>query len=163
MGRTMPQQKPGRSDQDVGTPPEFLEPVQRRFGPIGLDLAASNDNHVVSLWLGPGSPLRGGDDALADGLSWAGRTLRWLNPPFGNIAPWAAKCAAQRHHAFIAMLTPASVSSNWYAEHVYGKALVLAIRPRLTFVGSPDPFPKDLILSLWGPLVCPGFDLWRWK
>jgi len=163
MARTMPRQKPGESEQDVQTPGEFLAPVQVRFGPIGLDLAANGDNHVCPLWLGPGSPLAGGEDALAPALSWAGTPLRWLNPPFGDIEPWARKCAEERHHAFIALLTPASVGSNWFTAHVHGKALVLALSPRLTFVSHSQSYPKDLILSVFGPLVCPGFDLWRWR
>jgi phage N-6-adenine-methyltransferase len=146
----MPRQKPGRSDQVVATPRNFLDAVENRFGPIGLDLAANESNAVCKLWLGPGSPLQGGEDALAPAVSWSGRTLRWLNPPYSDLDPWAAKCAAERHHAFIAMLTPASVGANWFAEHVHGKALVLAIRPRLTFVGSSDPYPKDLCLSVCG-------------
>lgn len=163
MARTMPRQRPGESEQIVCTPRDFLDAVEGRFGPIGLDLAANGDNHVCPLWLGPGSPLQGGEDSLAETVSWAGRSLRWLNCEFGNIAPWAAKCAAERHHAFVALLTPASVGSVWFAEHVHGKALVLAIRPRLTFVSHQQVYPKDLLLSLYGPLVCPGFDLWKWR
>lgn len=170
MPKVMPRQKPGESVQEVGTPRDFLDAVERRFGPVGLDLAANASNAVCRLWAGPGSPLEGGEDALAPSFGWGSSTpargqgpLRWINPPFANIDPWAAKCAAERHHAFIAMLTPASVGSNWFAEHVHQKALVLAIRPRLIFVGSTDPYPKDLILSVWGPLVCAGFDVWKWK
>lgn len=163
MAKVMPRQKPGESQQIVGTPRDFLDAVEERFGPIGIDLAATAENRVCALHLGPGSTLQGGKDALAPSVSWAGRSLRWLNPEFKHIDPWAAKCAAERHHAFIALLTPASMGANWFAEHVHGKALVLAIRPRLTFVGSSDHYPKDLILSLYGPLVAPGFDLWKWR
>jgi len=163
MARAMPRQRPGASEQVVGTPRAFLDAVEARFGPIGLDLAANCENHVCDLWVGPGSPLLGGTDALAPSFSWRGRSLRWLNPPFGDIEPWAAKCAAERHHATIAMLIPAAVSTNYFAEHIHGKALVLAIRPRIRFVGHPTGFPKDLVLTVWGPWVAPGFDLWKWR
>ncbi len=163
MGRTMPRQKPGESEQDVATPRDFLDAVEKRFGRIGLDLAADSNNHVCPLWLGPGSPLMGGEDALAPNVSWAGRDLRWLNPRFANLKLWAQKSAEQRHHAFIAMLSPAIVSTNIFDEFIHRKALVLGIRPRLIFVGQTDPYPKDLILSVYGPLVCPGFDTWKWK
>lgn len=163
MARTMPQQKPGESEQVVGSPRDFLDAVERRFGPIGLDLAANSDNHVCPLWFGPGSPLLGGEDSLAPSVSWAGSPLRWLNPEFGDIEPWAAKCAAERRHAFIALLTPASIGSDWFRDHLHHKALVLGLSPRMTFVGHDDPYPKDLILSVFGPLVCPGFDVWRWN
>jgi hypothetical protein len=58
------------------------------------------------------------------------------------------------------MLTPASVSTEWFNDSVHGQALVLAIRPRIKFVGHADPYPKDLILSCYGEP--PGFDTWRW-
>ena len=45
---SVPIQKPGRSRQDYGTPPEFLAAVVARFGPLAFDLAASRDNAVVA-------------------------------------------------------------------------------------------------------------------
>jgi phage N-6-adenine-methyltransferase len=159
----MPRQKPGLSVQSVGTPREFLDAVERRFGPITLDLAATSENKVCELHFGPGTTLRGGEDALDPKVSWAGRSLRFCNPPFGDIEPWAQKCAAERRDAFIALLTPASVGSEWFAAHVHQKALVLALRPRIRFVNHEAGFPRDLLLNVYGPLVAPGFDLWRWR
>lgn len=159
--RNMPRQKPRESEQIVCTPPEFLHAVQRRFGPIGLDLAATRENRVCPMHFGPGSELA--LDTLDPKVSWSGRTLRWLNPPFGNIPPFARKCAEQRHHAPIALLTPAGVSTLWFADFIHGKALVLALRPKLIFVGQEQSFPKDLILSVYGPYIAPGFDTWKWK
>lgn len=161
----MPRQKPNRSEQDVGTPRAFLNAVEERFGAIDWDLAAKPTNAVAGRFLGPGSPH--GEDALA--VDWAmlpgavGGRL-WLNPPFGRIAPFAQKCAgmAPAIAGTILMLAPASVSTEWFADHVHRKALVLAIRPRLTFVGHDDAFPKDLALYVFGRWVVPGFDLWRW-
>ncbi len=42
---TEPKQKPGRSKQDYGTPPEFLDAVKARFRieAFDCDLAASHD------------------------------------------------------------------------------------------------------------------------
>lgn len=62
----------------------------------------------------------------------------------------------------IALLTPASVSTDWFDEFVYGNALVLPIRPRLKFVGMDEYYPKDLMLSIFG-LKPAGFEPWRWK
>jgi len=86
----------------------------------------------------------------------------WLNPPFANIDPWAAKCARTtlQPGSRILFLTPAAVSTNWFADHVYGRARVFAIRPRLVFVGHIIGFPKDMILSVYGEP--PAFCLWRW-
>ena len=164
MPKVMPRQKPGESVQEVGTPRDFLDAVEKRFGLIGLDLAANADNHIVPLWLGPGSPLHGGEDALAPSVSWSGRSLRFLNPPFGDIEPCAAKCATERHHAFVGMLVPASIGADWFREHVHGKAFWLALSPRIKFVGHLAPFPRDLIFCLYGPLVvASGYDCWRWR
>src|SRR5690606_17204709 len=83
----MPAQKPGRSAQDYATPRVFLDAVERRFGRIRWDLAAHELNAVCDLWIGEHQ------DSLT--VPWAEqcRGLCWLNPPFGDIEPWAAKCA----------------------------------------------------------------------
>ena len=165
-----PKQKPGRSKQDVQTPRDLLDAVERRFGRIVVDLAATRDNAVVEngCYYGKGSLFGGTEDSLQ--VPWARyapglpHELQWLNPPYANIWPWAAKCAEEGEMgARIAMLVPASIGSNWFAEHVHDKALVLAISPRVTFVGHTSPYPKDLILAVYGPWVAPGFDTWRWR
>lgn len=168
---TMPAQRPHRSKQDYQTPPEFVDAVERRFGAIAFDLAANLDNAVrADAFYGPGSPIA--EDALAEDWTRHTGTL-WLNPEFGKIAPWAAKCALSlatiRRNADrvwradwrVAMLTPASIGTDWFAKHVHRKALVLGISPRLQFVGADDEYPKDLMLSVFGPT--PGFDCWRWS
>ena len=91
------------------------------------------------------------------------RNPSWLNPPFGHIAPWARQCESYGVEGYkILLLTPASIGSNWFASYVFQKAMVLALNPRLTFKGCTDPYPKDLMLSLFG-FGYSGFDLWRWK
>lgn len=166
----MPKQKPGRSRQDYETPRELFSAVERRFGPFVFDLAASSRNSKCNEYY----------NSRVDSLKQDWSQLRgnlWLNPPFANIDPWAAKCKLSRinlavleHKAgqyqspaatCIFLLTPASVGSNWFMEHVWGHALVLALNPRLTFVGETAPYPKDCILSVYG--MTPGFEIWRWK
>lgn len=159
--RKMPEQKPWKSKQDVGTQPEFLRAVERRFGPIRWDLAAHRDNHVVPQYLGPGSTH--GEDSLKVSWHLLGGLL-FLNPEFSDIDPWAEKCAAEgARGARVKMLVPASIGTDWFREHVHHKALWLALSPRLTFVGHKDPYPRDLILCCYGPWVAPGFDCWRWR
>lgn len=163
----MPQQKPGRSKQDYGTPPDFIQAVERRFGALAVDLAARQDNKKAPRCVTPE------DDSLS--VNWGiifGRLNCWLNPPFADIEPWAAKCA---HHApmfaerggRILFLVPASVGANWYADHVHNKALVLGLQGRLCFDGK-DPYPKDCILAVFGRGEPGfenrvGFDVWRWR
>lgn len=168
---TQPKQKRGRSKQDYETPPDFIAAVEERFGPLSVDLAARKDNAKVKLYVSPE------ENSLS--VLWTQRFPRcnlWLNPPFSDIGPWAEKCAretkearARREWTTILFLTPASIGSDWFADHVHQKALVLGLRPRLKFVGmKPNPktgkvdgYPKDLMLSVFG--LPPGFDTWRWK
>ncbi len=165
--RKMPAQKPGESKQDYGTPRDFLDAVEKRFGPMAVDLAARKDNAKAPLCITPEQ----------DSLKQDWGTLRgnlWLNPPYENIAVWAKKCA-ETETGFrckeppekctldrrIFFLVPASIGSNWFAQHVDGKARVLALNGRITFEGCTQPYPKDAILACYGET--PGFEVWRWK
>jgi phage N-6-adenine-methyltransferase len=165
--RTGPSINKGRSKQDYGTPPEFIDAVVKRFGPLYADLAATNENKKALIYLGPDHPSPDLRDSLALDIDWAelfpNKNL-WLNPPFANIDPWAEKLAKQcRYRLGLSFfLTPASIGSNWFANHVAGKAFVLGLSPRLTFDGTDDPYPKDLSLSVFG-FGLHGFDTWRWK
>jgi phage N-6-adenine-methyltransferase len=153
----------GSSTQDYGTTPDFLAAVAYRFGRIDWDLAANDRNAVCPRYLGPGSHVS--DDALAvDWLEVVGpRSVAWLNPPFANIAPWAERCARIRDRgSWTLLLVPASVGTNWWAEHVHGKGFAFWLSPRLKFVGCADPYPKDLALVAFGFGVT-GSSPWRWK
>lgn len=159
---TMPAQNPGHSRQDYETPPDFLEAVEHRFGPITIDLACRTDNAKAP------SGYYFDQDINSLEQPWAcdiGSGVGFLNPPFGDIAPWAERCAiegAKLKTGRIVMLTPASIGSNWFAEHVHGKAYVIGLSPRLVFIGAKDAYPKDLCVSVYGGGVR-GFDVWRWR
>lgn len=154
----MPNQKPGKSKQDYGTPREFLDAVERRFGLIGWDLAATVENRVVPDFFSPEQ------DSLSQNWSLPSSVrVAWLNPEFADIDPWAAKCATVRLlRRWTLMLVPASVGAAWYENHVHDKAIVLGLRTRLTFVGETQPYPKDCILAAYG-YGARGFDVWDWK
>jgi hypothetical protein len=161
MSRHVPRQKPGESEQVVRTPPEFLAAVVRRFGPIRFDLAANSENSVAGAnYFGPGSTF--GEDALAE--SWVKPGVLWLNHEFGDSAIWTAKAKDEgAKGARVHNLMPAAVGSRWFGENVHRHALVLALDPRLVFVGHKSAYPKDLCLAVYGPWVAAGFDVWRWK
>jgi phage N-6-adenine-methyltransferase len=154
----------GGSRQDYETPADFMAALVARFGQPDFDLAASHLNAKASHWYDSDT------DSLAQ--SWENKGLCWLNPPFSNIGRWAEKCAHESHEfcrdgrlhagAKILFLVPASVGSNWFAEHVAGKALVLFLQGRLTFVGAKDPYPKDCILACYG-FGKPGYEVWKWR
>lgn len=155
------------SKQDYQTPPEFIDAVAKRFGRPTFDLAATAGQQILGVdhfftpeqdslrqsWVNLRTPTE--DDAVA--------RVAWLNPPFAKIAPWADKLTSECRwlRRWTLMLVPASVGSEWYAKHVHGKALVLGLSPRLTFVGERTPYPKDLMLVCVG-FGTVGFDTWRW-
>lgn len=159
MKSAPPRQKPGQSKQDYETPPDFISAVERRFGRITFDLAASPHNAKAKYFFA----LENGVDALRQ--DWSDPKLgcvRWLNPPFANIGPWAEKCAACRWlPAWTLLLTPASIGSLWYARHVLRRAHVDGIS-RMVFVGETQSYPKDLSLSAFGFGVS-GHGFWQWR
>lgn len=153
----MPAQKPHRSKQDYGTPWELIKAVEARWGSLGVDLAASEGNAKAPLF------FTEEDDSLKQAWNQLLAFRLWLNPPFENIGLWADKCKTEaKLGAKIIMLTPASIGSEWFARHCFGVARIIGLRPRITFEGCKDPYPKDCMLSLWG-IDAPGFEIWRWK
>lgn len=150
----------GRSNQVVGTPWDFIRAVENRWGRLVADLACTNANSKAPA----GYCLDKGVDSLTADWSRdfpAGNL--WLNPPFASIDPWAEKCATHgaRRDGLIFLLTPASIGTDWFRARVWGNARVFGLSPRITFEGEKDPYPKDLMLSVFGKATA-GFDLWRW-
>lgn len=153
-----PTVKRGQSKQDYETPPDFMAAIDKRFGIPLWDLAATAENAKCKNFISPEE-----DSLSREWRSLCG--LKWLNPPFDRIGPWAKKCAQLttdwRHCGHrILFLTPASVGSNWFRDYVHKKALVLALNGRIQFVGTEDPYPKDCMLSCFG--FQPDFDVWTW-
>lgn len=152
------------SNPNRGTPREFLEAVEARFGPLEWDLAADAKNCVV---------LNGDDEPSGQFFSKKENSLAqdwrvlggllWLNPPFDNVAPWAKKCAEEANaRTRIIFLTQASIGANWYWKWVRPYAVSYILHPRLVFVGETNHFPKDLMISLYGFGVT-ALGRWRWK
>jgi len=153
-----PKQKRGQSRQDYATPMELIDAVEHRFGTIGFDLAASKGNSVADEYY----DLRA--DSLAPRTSWElpGVSVAWLNPPFGKLGPWAKKCAEHRDLQRWTLLLAPLGSQDWACEHVWGKAFVLKLRGRVTFVGEKDGFVKDLMIAAYGFGVA-GEEFWDWR
>src|ERR1700749_1802714 len=149
---SMPKQKPTESRQDYETPGDFLDAVKKTWVvDFDVDLACSYptqtdmslpDNRKAPLGLAYPTV----DSLTVDWASNYGDCVCWLNPPFKHADDFAAKCAHEiqgfTDSGMIFLLTPASVSSNWYHDHCWRKALTYALRPRIVFVGETDPFPK---------------------
>lgn len=157
---SMPVQKPGRSKQDYGTPIELIHAVESRWDALRVDLAATEENAKCSEYITPE------DDSFRCAWEhWIEDGLAWLNPPFADIAPWAERCEKYGEDFNIIMLVPASIGAEWFAKHVEGNAKIVGLRPRLTFEGCKDPYPKDCMLCCYGPMFedMPEFSTWRWK
>lgn len=155
-----PAQKPGKSVQEVGTPDEFIKAVEKRFGKIDIDLAGDPNLHVVDKWYGPGTTI---PDSLA--VAWSDFRFGFLNPPFGKIGPWVEHTLQQvcNNPIQVGVLLPAATETNWFLNYVYGRALTLVLRPRLTFKNHTNVFPKGLMFCLYGPYIVPGIKIWDWK
>lgn len=156
-----PKQKPGKSEQTVCTPQEFIEAVRRKFGHLRWDLACNDTNSVADI--GVTEEM----DSFTIPWNRCGG-IKWLNPPFGKIEPWVKKASEEctsRHDQPLLILVPASVGSNWYAKYVYPFATTWALSPRIKFTGHATAFPKDLMLLQYGGLDSqPGtLKLWRWQ
>lgn len=149
--KTGPTISRGTSEQVVGTPQAFVEACQEKFGPITIDLAASAENAKRSRF------ITKEQDSLK--VEWFFEGIGWLNPEFKNIGQWARKCwESQVFGQKILMLVPASVGSNWYRDFVYRKAQTVFLNGRIQFVGSDDPYPKDLMLCAYG--FENDFEIW---
>lgn len=166
------------SSGDIWTPQVFIDAVEKRFGPIAWDLAASRESAKSTHWIG--------ENTNSLSVNWArlGRDLKcfacvnrllWLNPPFANIAPWARKCVnEQKQGAEILLLVPASVGANWYWEWVEPFAEVYSVG-RMVFDNCfnkqgelvTTPYPKDLILCYYTRYAdlstLPKMQRWRWQ
>lgn len=157
----VPNQKPGKSEQSVQTPTEFLYAVKTLLGIdiFAIDLAADVLNSAGYSFY----------DEAADALQqpWAKDGLGewlWCNPPYKKLEPWVEKAALEASKgAKIAMLVPSSTGSNWWKAWVAGVAQVHFLNGRIKFVGHKNYYPKDLALLLYRPDVWGGFSTWHWQ
>jgi phage N-6-adenine-methyltransferase len=161
--KTGPSMARGSSRQDYSTPPEFMAAVRSKFGPIIFDLAASVENKQhPDYYSEEGNALVQDWHQIHLNRSDPHSGFLWLNPPFGDIEPWAKKCAEEmKLGARILFLVPASVGSKWYWKYVAPYASVLALKQRICFDGK-NGFPKDLILACYC-YGLKGFQPWDWK
>jgi hypothetical protein len=176
---TGPSVKRGQSEQAVSTPWEFIRAVERKFGPIAVDLAANDENAKARIFISPEI-----DTFKQDWTKWLQGGLGWLNPEFDPMVVSVEKCAIeQQRGAELLTLSPASVSTNWFWDYVQPYATVITLTPRIAFVGSHklykkghrleglricgepcegcQPYPKDLMLSHY--CANPNHELQRWK
>jgi hypothetical protein len=86
----------------------------------------------------------------------------WLNCEFGDITPWSDRCKSEgRDGANITLLTPMT-TANWFRDGIAGEADAYGLSGRLSFDGK-NVFPKDCLISRYGPEICGDFYLWDWQ
>lgn len=175
----MPRQKPGLSEQSVGTPWALIHAACNKLHieRFNWDLAADDANTKAPYSL-IDEPFRmerryfnESDDSLSQ--PWhrlneynqtAGAPWAWLNPPFSRIEPWAEKCYLEAARgAHVALLVPSSTGAGWWVANVHDRAYVLHLWGRVTFEGHTSPYPKDLSLCLYTPTGLKGVDFWDWR
>ncbi len=159
----MPIQKPGRSKQDYGTPPELLKAIRKRLNieNFALDVAASPENAVCDDY------LTAEDDALSSVRDWRSNNdpqgWTWCNPPYADIEPWVKKAVIESAlGANIAVLIPLSIS-EWWVKYVEKHAYKISLHGRIKFVGADQGYPKDCALLLYTPWRAVGSEVWDWK
>jgi phage N-6-adenine-methyltransferase len=143
--------------QSLETPWDFFEAVERKFGRMRFDLAASKDNTKCLRYYDKQ------DDSLNQNWIDLEGNL-WLNPPFRRARYFAKKSKLSTSingGRLVFFLSIAGVSRSWYQLHVYRHALIYAIRPTPIFIGHSNPFPQDMTLAIYGKK--PGFKCWNWK
>lgn len=169
----MPAQRPWESEQVVETPGDLLAAIESRWGAIDVDLACSRHVQLNAFSVdnrkAPEAIVFPDENALE--VSWSARygsKRCFVNPPFRLCGEFADKCLRESSLFGIGrifLLTPASVGSNWYRDFVHRKASVFVLNPRLTFVGHTDPYPKDMMLTMFASGDCPinALDVWEWE
>lgn len=155
---TGPSVKRFKSVQVVATPWEFIRVVEKKFGPIAVDLAATAGNAKARKFISPAV-----DTFTQNWSDWLNGGLGWLNPEFDPMKRWVHKCwLEQQHGAEFLALAPASIGANWFWDYVQPYATVYSVG-RITFEGSKDPYPKDLILSHYNQKPNHELQRWKWK
>jgi hypothetical protein len=166
------------SKQDYKTPAELIAACDKRFGLIGLDLAAHSGNHVVSSYIapctGPEGPMPFDLDAVAMDTfdqNWSSLYLEhgllWLNPPFGDIEQFSAKCVLEAQRgARILLLIPYGTTKA-FNKNVLDQADIYMLIGRLQFIEG-ESFPKDCIIAHYTPETITGqfkpeISFWDWK
>tara|TARA_R110002020_G_scaffold231689_1_gene442892 strand:+ start:54 stop:527 length:474 start_codon:yes stop_codon:yes gene_type:complete len=125
-----------------GTPQEFFDKLNWRFGPFDLDPCADCTNTKCANFY----------TEAEDGLSkdWGGHTV-FVNPPYGRgIEKWIKKAydESRKEDTKVVMLIPARTDTKYWHQYVMNAAEVYFVKGRLKF-GAADncaPFPSAVIV-----------------
>lgn len=147
------------------TPPEVFGQLDNLYGPFDLDAAADAHNHLCDMWLGPGSTLDDGTDALR--CEWRTFdhyvTRAFCNPPYSLARQFVEKAHQQARLgiARTTLLLPATTDVKWWQQYVWdGSArrfhwgVEVDFLRRIKFLrpdGSPGGSPNfgSVVVTFW--------------
>jgi site-specific DNA-methyltransferase (adenine-specific) len=125
-----------------GTPQEFFEKLDWRFGPFDLDPCATPANTKCANFF----------TEAEDGLSrsWEGFTS-FINPPYGRgIERWIHKAyrESRNEETRVVLLIPARTDTKYWHEYVMKADEVYFVKGRLKFGDSQNsaPFPSAVVV-----------------
>jgi len=125
-----------------GTPQEFFDKLNWRFGPFDLDPCADANNTKCSRFFTENE----------NGLSqnWEG-SKAFVNPPYGRgIDKWIQKSynEAKKSNTKVVMLIPARTDTRYWHDYVMKADEVYFVKGRLKFGDSENsaPFPSAVVV-----------------
>jgi phage N-6-adenine-methyltransferase len=135
------------TNQAWETPVALLETLHGVFGRFDLDPCAPRRSRAR---VRARVHLTEEDDGLS--VPWRGTVF--VNPPYGRtLATWVAKARSEvesgRAKTVVALL-PARPDTNYWHEHVAGRAAVFFLRGRLRFGDGKQSAPFPSALAIWG-------------
>jgi phage N-6-adenine-methyltransferase len=132
------------------TPPSVFEPLQAEFG-FTVDACADGLNAKLARYWSEA------EDGLAQ--DWSAEVV-WMNPPYGReIRAWIRKAReASDAGALVVGLVPAETDSDWWHEHILGRAEIRYLRGRIRFLVHQAEGPtrwaspfRPSVVVVWRP------------
>lgn len=133
------------------TPQWFFDEMDKKHGPLTVDVCASYENKKCFSWFGHNR------QNFVDGLTqdWnidhCGRKITgcWMNPPYGReIGKWVKKAYEESLKGCkVVCLLPARTDTKWFHEYCT-KGDIEFIKGRLKFGNSQNsaPFPSMVVV-----------------
>ena len=87
--------------------------------------------------------------ALMDGLDREWGTRCFVNPPYSDIAKWAAKAYQEwQKGKTVVMLIPSRTDTRWWHDYIMKANQIRFIKGRLKFQGAKNsaPFPSAVVV-----------------
>jgi phage N-6-adenine-methyltransferase len=141
---TNPDALPQGSDE-WRTPGWLFAYAQRRWGPFGIDLAASAANAQCPVWVGVDGP---------HGVDPKGTA--WCNPPFSEIEPFVLWAMQRRKERRTVLLVPANRTEQaWFQASIQHASELVWLAPRVAYV--------DPLADRSSPAFASMFVVFDWR